>query len=421
MSRRVLVLIVLLSTALCVQAHAQLPSASTPALGMGDNYTALARGYNAVAWNPAMLGMPDNPRVSLTVLPVRGIAGLDPITLGDIADYQGEFLPVTVRERWLTLIEAEGSEQGTGGGDLTVFAAQAGRFGVQLAITARALSNITPGAAELILFGNYGRADEPRALDLEGSHVTGFAASTLAASYGRPIAANMMAGATLKYTVGHVLTHGEDRGTTFTPDPTATINFPVVGTSTEDFDGSAGSGIGLDLGFAMVRGAWTFGAALQNVFNTFAWNEDELVFRAGLGTFDVETHISDFDERPFATAPAHLKAFASGADFEPNLAVGLSYVANGRLTLTGDFRTRLSESTMSIDPDTHLGVGAEYLPVPRIPLRAGLAYVEGGYQVAAGIGVDFGPVSIAASLARRDTDLGVDTITMFTLISTTSR
>jgi hypothetical protein len=400
---------------------AQLPSASTAALGMGDNYTAVARGYSTVAWNPALLGMPDNPRVSLAILPIRGIAGLDPVTLGDIADYEGEFLPQAVRERWLAAIEGEGSEEGTGGGDLTLFAAQVGHFGVQLATTSRALGNLTPGAAELILFGNYGRAGESRAFDLDGSNVSGFAASTLAISYGRLVAANMTAGATLKYTIGHVLLFGEDRGTTFTADPTAEINFPVVGTTTEALDGTNGSGLGLDLGFAMVRGPWTFGAALQNVFNTFAWNERELVFRAGLGTFDVDTHVSDFEEQEFARAPGHLQELVRNAHFKPSLALGLSFLANQQLTLTGDFRTQLSESTLAAGPDTHLGVGAEYLPTPRIPLRAGVAYVEGGYQIAGGVGANFGPVSIAVSLARRSTDLGIDTITMFTLISTTSR
>jgi hypothetical protein len=58
---------------------------------------------------------------------------------------------------------------------------------------------------------------------------------------------------------------------------------------------------------------------------------------------------------------------------------------------------------------------------PRIPVRAGIAYVEGGYQLTGGAGVDFGAVGIAASIARRETGLGVDTIVMLTLISTMSR
>ncbi len=53
-------------------AAAQLPSASASALGVGDNYTALARGYNAVAWNPAGLAMPGSPGFSLAIMPLLG-------------------------------------------------------------------------------------------------------------------------------------------------------------------------------------------------------------------------------------------------------------------------------------------------------------------------------------------------------------
>jgi hypothetical protein len=412
--------------ACCGRGHAQLPSASTPALGMADNYTAQARGYSAVAWNPALLGLPDNPRISLAVLPLRGIAGLDPITLGDISDYDGEFLPLHVRERWLMQIESEGSEQGTAGGDLTLFAVQYGRFGAQLSSALRAVSNIAPGAAELILFGNYGRASVPRPLDLAGSYLSVFAASTFAISYGMPIGtqlpgSRMTVGATVKYTIGHVLLHGEDRGTTFTEAPAATINFPIATTRGDGYAGNGGAGLGIDLGLAIVRGKWTFGGAVQNLINTFQWDEDDLVFRAGMASFDVDTHTSDFDDRDFAGAPSYLKEFVEDARFTLQIAAGMSYGATSQLTITGDFRTRLGGSTLAFVPATHLGAGAEYRALPMVLLRSGVAYVEGGYQIAGGVGVDFGPVSVAASVARRDTELGIDTITMFTLISTTSR
>ncbi len=43
----------------------QLPSASTATLATANNYTALARGFTAIATNPAGLGMPGNPGFSL--------------------------------------------------------------------------------------------------------------------------------------------------------------------------------------------------------------------------------------------------------------------------------------------------------------------------------------------------------------------
>src|SRR5687768_2950013 len=81
--------------------HAQLPSASTPGLGMGDNFTAVARGYHAIAWNPALLGLSGNPGASLALAPFRAVAGLDPITLKDFKEFQGELVPADVKARWL--------------------------------------------------------------------------------------------------------------------------------------------------------------------------------------------------------------------------------------------------------------------------------------------------------------------------------
>jgi len=40
---------------------AQTPNASAAATGLSGAFTARARGYDAVAWNPANLGFRDNP------------------------------------------------------------------------------------------------------------------------------------------------------------------------------------------------------------------------------------------------------------------------------------------------------------------------------------------------------------------------
>ena len=92
-----------LLTAVCVlalarQAAAQLPSASAASLGMGDNYTALARGFAAVSWNPANLGLANNPDFSLTFLGARGTGDLGPVSMKDVSAYGGQILPDAVRD-----------------------------------------------------------------------------------------------------------------------------------------------------------------------------------------------------------------------------------------------------------------------------------------------------------------------------------
>ncbi|MGQ0815979.1 MAG: hypothetical protein ACT4O1_16230 [Gemmatimonadota bacterium] len=406
-------------------AFAQLPSASTRALGMGDNYTALARGYAAVSWNPALLGLPGNPGASLALLPVRGIAGLDPITLKDLKDFEGQVVPAEVREQWLQRIEQEESEQGTGGGDATYVAAQIGNLGVQVGSTFRAIGNLSPGAAELLFFGNAGRTGEPRDFTLTGSDISAHAVSTVAVSYGLSLGSSATRttaiGLTAKYTVGHLFLFGEDQGSTVTDDPQLNVRFPVVSTSTEDFDANGGAGFGLDVGFATRTGAMTIGVAVRNVINTFEWDESKLKFRPGLARFDQNEMESNFEEEDFANAPADLKAIVADSKFKPVIAAGVAYEASRRLTLSGDVRTRAGDTTLEDGPKLHLGAGAEFRPISVLPIRVGGAIVTAGFQLGGGIGLNLGPLNIAASLVQRKTDLGTDTISMFTLISTTGR
>lgn len=406
-------------------AGAQLPSASTRALGMGDNYTAAARGYAAVSWNPAALGLSGNPRGSFVLLPTRLVAGLDPVTLSDLKDYQGQFVPDAVREQWLQRIEAEGSEDGSTGADVNWLALQIGRFALQVSTFGRVVGNLSPGGAEIILFGNAGRTGQPREITLTGSSLSSHGASTVALSYGFPLQRSQLAqtsiGITAKYTVGHLFAYGEDRGSSVTADPKVSIRFPVIATREQGFDGRGGSGFGLDIGFATQRGALTLAAAAKNVINTFSWDESRLAFRQGLANFDQDSSSSDFDEQPFANAPADLRALANEAKFKPVLAAGVAYEVSKRLTISGDVRARAGDTTLQDDPRFHIGVGSEVRAIPLVPLRAGVALISGGYQLGGGVGLNLGPVNLAASVLRRTSDLGTDLVTMLTLLSTTGK
>jgi hypothetical protein len=406
-------------------AFAQLPSASTRALGMGDNATAAAAGFNAVAWNPALLGLPNNPKGSFTLLPLRGIAGLGPVELGDIADYSGEFVPNSVREKWLTQIEQEGSEQGTGGADVTILGLQIGRIGLQVGSRARAVSNLSPGAAELLFFGNAGRTGEPRAFNLAGARLQGHGESTAALSFGIPISKSgtrsVAVGITAKYTIGHGIIVAQDQGSTVSAEPALSLNFPVILPNTDDFDAQAGNGFGLDIGFAMSQGKTTIGASVKNIVNSFKWDETKLVFRPGTATFNATTKTSDFDEAPLSAAPPALRQLLDDAKYKPTIAVGLAREITGKLAVSADARMRAGDTTIEEEPKLHIGAGAEFKPAGLLSLRGGAAIVTGGYQIGGGVGLSLGPINLAASVASRKGELGTDVITMVTLVSTTGR
>src|SRR5579859_5073831 len=106
--KRALALAVLSIAAAPFAATGQLPNASPAAAALGGAYTAVARGFDAAAWNPANLGMPGNPLLSLGVGVLNLGTGVKPISLNDISPYYGDTLPAPVRQAWLQSIAAHG-------------------------------------------------------------------------------------------------------------------------------------------------------------------------------------------------------------------------------------------------------------------------------------------------------------------------
>ncbi|NIU71903.1 MAG: hypothetical protein GWN73_43665, partial [Actinobacteria bacterium] len=166
---------------------AQVANPLPQALGMGGSYTALARGLAAPAWNPAGLGMPDNPGFSITVIPFGFTAGIGPIGPSDFADYDGQFIPETVRSDWLQRIRDEGGEKGTIGADVTYLAFNIGQFAFSASSSAHGRVNMAPDVAEIFFFGNAGLTGQPADLSLEGSNLDVAGTTTFAGSFAIPL------------------------------------------------------------------------------------------------------------------------------------------------------------------------------------------------------------------------------------------
>lgn len=402
-------------------AHAQVGHALPQATGMGGNYTALARGFGAVLWNPAGLGMPDNALISAAFLPVTGTAGLGPITPWDFAEFDGQLIPHDARVEWLDRIRAEGGEMGTFGTDLTYLAMSIGRVAFSASSSVRARVNMGPDVAELILFGNAGLTGDPRDFSLAGSDLDMAGTTTLAGSIGLPVRLGghpdqtLALGVTVKYTVGNFLVMGQEEGSTLSTDPlNADVRFPVIHTpSPDDDDGAAtldllrnGAGIGLDIGAAWRSGNLSAGLTIRNVVNTFAWDHDMLRYRSGVAAWTADTAYSHFEERPFHEAPAELVARVDEFHtFGPVLAAGLAARVLPYLTLSGEVRHAL-EDQLHAGAQTHLGLGTELSIIPFLPLRAGFAVISGGYEASAGLGIRLGGVQLAAAGALREAELG---------------
>ena len=405
---------------LAPRAHAQLVSASAASLALGDNYTALARGYNAVNWNPAGLGMPDNPFMSFSFAG-RGAAGMDPISMSDFAKYGGTLVPSSVIATWLKRVQAEGGQKldAEGAG---AFALSIGPFAFQLSTDGYERGKLSPDAVQTLLYGNAGLTGAPQNLNFKGSRTEAALTTTAAASFGQsididlgPLTQHFAVGATVKYIVGNALLLGEDTGSQLDANPLGvTVQFPIIQSDTS-LNGmpQRGHGIGLDVGAAWEFGPFAAGATIQNLMNTFKWNVNDMYFRPGRAVFgNAVTRTTNFDAISMASVPDSLRARADAMAvevdalrFSPSLNVGASMQVLPFLTAMADVRQNLGNG-MHLAERTHVGAGAELRLIPFLPIRAGLSMIDGGYVASAGAGLEVAFFHLNAGIAARKTEYG---------------
>ena len=392
-------------------ASGQLPSPSTAVLGTANNYTALARGFTAIALNPAGLGMPGNPGFSLTLLPVQAQAGLNAISVADIAAFDGLKIPVATKEEWLQSVINEGSLAAQAGLAVTELARSVGPIGLQISSVAQMDASLGPDAVELALFENAGRTGTTRDMTLAGTSANGWAATTVAVAFGMGLPApasqggSLAVGATLKYTVGHGVLAARDDGSTITANPIG-IDLALPSIAPDSFNANSGSGVGLDIGAAWEGSTWTLTAAIQNLFHTFQWDLEGFAYRPGTVLFEADTTATDFDAVPAANAPGALRNEVLAQNFGTALNLGAAYRRSDRLVLTADLRIGGGD-TLVQGVGSHIGVGAELRLLPFLPLRGGFSRVSGGaVHFAGGLGLELGPVHFSAAYLTEKNSAG---------------
>jgi hypothetical protein len=378
-------------------AGAQLANASTAATGLGGAYTAVAKGYNAVYWNPANLAMPGNPGFSLTFGAIDGMAGIRPIDFTDIQPYAGKNLPSTLREQWMLEIEAEGAQRGNLGGGITELGLSIGNVGIQANTKIQSNMDMSPGMMEAILFGNAGRDSLQKTrhdLSLAGTGLgtSVYTAAGLSYAFGLPLVPlpNFKVGVTGKYIYGHALVLMQDQSSTIGSD--IAMEFPAITTDSLTLTSGepSGSGMGLDLGAAWTIPGFRFGVSMQNVVNTFKWDTTTLVLRHGKAVFNSTGAAVDGDsldvEFAYSSAPAALKEQVVAQKFKPVLAAGMSFDWLPKITVSADIRQQVGEG-IERGPESMIAAGAEVRWIPFIPLRGGVQMMTGGFGLSGGVGI----------------------------------
>jgi hypothetical protein len=430
MKRTMLVLAGLLVPATVL---AQLPDPSTRALGMGDAYTAIARGYEAVAWNPSLLAAVGRPGFTIGLPHVAVEVGSNTYGFSDFRKYANSFLDDATKQALLDKIT---------GSTLTIrtlvgvqpFGLSVGPFALMVGASGQVDGSIGKDAVRLAFFGNAPRPGTSNTFTAAGSTGRAWAATTAAGSFALPFPiplGRLSVGATYKYIIGNFLGTAGDLGTqvAFNPLFTATEagqavytnydkncssngnSFQPLGTGT--CGAKAGNGYGVDLGATLqfARGGITLSAVVVNAFGSMTWDQSRMGYDRTLrqttqlssgtvkDTLIVQQSLQGAGISTNAQASALRDSLLANANFSRLARVGIA-LKSGQLTLAADAQIRL-KAGLDEQSEKLVSAGAEYRLLGILPLRVGASTdFAGATMLSAGTGLQLLGINIDASIAN---------------------
>ena len=417
--------------------------ASPRAMALGQAYTALARGPEAVFWNPANLALADSRKFSWDLLGA-GLCLIAENNSLSVAAYNAHFTDANnsvspngspyyispVRKKKLLADIPDAGLRMNGDIEPTVVAGLPLNGGVAFAIgevrsaiavgfTSGVESEIPKDVLELFFFGNEFAEDRLAAGKSEGYDISdwngsGWAVGTLNVAAAKPALPARLAPYLSEFTVGSTLklsmgSYGEiiESGGTGLVDR-------VGGAEADAWliaqHAKMGLGVGLDVGIAgrSKNRKTTFSFSVLNLLDTFSWSrgarQDSIFLAAN------ELRISRFldadsrsieevfdnpdfdgDGDPDFTKQIGQKPFSRS--LPAMLRFGVAYQAMPRLTVVGNWDQAFS-SKFGMRTRPRLASGVEYWLADWLPARIGLSL--GGRSSSSAIGFAFGPFVLSS-------------------------
>jgi hypothetical protein len=398
-------------------AAAQVPGSSTRALGMGNAYSALARGYEAIAWNPALLASTHGYGVTVGLPQVSGEFGDNAWSISDFLTYRDQYLTDADKQYLLgRVVNDDSTLQARAAFGANALAFSVGSFAFSFSSSGYVQAQASREAVDLALNGNAGYVNTGNFFDLAGSGGRGWAASTLAGSYAMFFPTSMgrlNAGVTVKKVWGNFLGLAQDDGShvgTDTVDATGQViytDYPQgnFGGLADIVGRAPGSGFGVDLGGALeLNDRLTVSVALINAVSTMSWKDDRLRYERAFYTVSLGGSgiVRDTTADSVLTGAAIAQDPQAVALRDSMLAIsgyarllrgGVAYRIAGFL-LGGDVQMRLSRG-LDRHSDFVVGGGAEYVVAGFLPLRAGFRTdFQKTTAITAGTGLRLGPVAL---------------------------
>ncbi len=166
---------------------------------------------------------------------------------------------------------------------------------------------------------------------------------------------------------------------------------------------SAGGGFGLDIAAsAIYKDDWHFTLLLENLFASISWDVNTVEIDYAVSV-PISFSGSSNDESDFSVDPDTTRKINSFSTPLPvNLIIGAHYQLLDKLTLTAQWKQGLSKDFGNVFTP-QVGVGAEFRPLPWLPLRSGITV--GGrdaFLLALGAGIDVDVFQFNLAYAMRE-------------------
>ena len=423
----------LLGFLLCfaLPAHGIIGDKSSRAMGLGQSYTALARGPEAVFWNPANLAIGGDTGLqwNLVGLGASLVTENNSFSVGDYNDNftdDGHLITDKVKRGLLSDIPGDGLKLNVdvepsgallvpiNGGVAFSLPGQM-RSAVALGFTAGFEGEIPKDMVDLLLFGN----EFNRQYDIAKWDGSGWAVGSLNWAVAKPLMPTALAphlsefaaGATAKLMFGAYAETLRSDGGFISRIDGADLDAYIL----TQYGG--GTGFGLDLGVAGVLKdkKTSFSVGLLNLLDTMSWGnstQQDSIFASARDLkatdfLDVKGSIEnilnkenvpdDCDEEVPGDCDADFHKEVGEESFSRSLPamlrIGVAHQLDERLTLAGNWDQAFSEG-FGTSTTPRLSVGAEYRLVEWLPARFGLSV--GGRGSSTSLGFSFGPFDLGS-------------------------
>ena len=374
------------------------------AMGMGLAYTAVARGVYAPAWNPANLGLPDNPKSSFCFFSISAGLGNNAFTKQLYDKFFVEGADENNKIYWsssdVNSLLSYIPDKGFLGYALTnvqLLSFSVGRFAFSIRAFGSMFSRLNKEYFEIPLIGNKMNT----IYNMNKTKAAGMGIGIVSFSYGHPVnvdfAKAFSVGASFKMLYGLGYANTDKASAIF---ETAPYGFNVHG-AYEATVAAGGLGWGFDIGTAMkLNDKWDFSLSMSNALSNISWQDPKKEVGYFKGDSLYVISFDDSEEIGIEDSSWSIDKDKFSRGVPSVIRFGAAYREDGFL-ISADYIQAFTESAFYSTSPRFL-LGTEWSGIGFLPLRKGVG-VGGrlGTTLSFGFGLHLGSFKFDVGIMNR--------------------